>query len=50
MGKMAKCFFMDPPRDSGTFLSLGIAWSVREPEASIEMMFYLESGDLSILF
>jgi hypothetical protein len=32
------------------FHSLGNAWSVRETEASIEMMFYLESGNLSILF
>ena len=32
------------------FLSLGIAWSVRETEITIEMMFYLETGNLSILF
>jgi hypothetical protein len=32
------------------FLSLDSAWSARETEDSIEMMFYLESGNLSILF
>jgi hypothetical protein len=32
------------------FLSLGVAWSARKTEASIEMMFYLENWSLSILF
>jgi hypothetical protein len=32
------------------FLSLGVAWSARKTKTSIEMMFYLENGYLSILF
>jgi len=32
------------------YLSLGVAWSAWEKEASIEMMFYLESGNVSIFF
>lgn len=39
-----------PSKGRWNFLSLGIALTARKMEALIEMMFYLENGNLSILF
>jgi hypothetical protein len=49
-GVKGEMLFHGSSKGLSNFLSLGIAWSARETETSIEMMFYLETGKLSILF
>jgi hypothetical protein len=49
-GVKGEMLFHGSSKGLWNFLSYGIAWSVRGTEAPIEMMFYLVSEPLSILF